>query len=79
MSLHNPHIVAEPGGNSVNVDAFTRANRRKRVTHHMWANPGNALDLHILTKCAPEVEPVTMASVRDIGLQYERRAQTLTL
>src|SRR6266550_8004321 len=47
MSLHNPYIVAEPGGNSVNVDAFTRANRRKRVTHHMWANPGNALGLRL--------------------------------
>src|SRR5207244_10701142 len=76
IATHDAHIYTEPVRDSVNCDPYPRTNRCKRVTQHMWADPGNALGLHVITRCAPKVEPVTMASVRHIRLQHERRAQT---
>ena len=50
MPLHDTNVVPEPGCDSVDVDPLARANRRKGVTHHVPAAPGDCLRFHVLQR-----------------------------
>src|ERR1700731_4135179 len=69
MALHDTHIVAQSGCDSVDVASLARSDRLERMTHHVRGEPRNSLRLHEFGKGAPKIEPIAMGSVRHIRLQ----------
>ena len=77
MLLHDAHIVAEPGGDTVDVDASACADGSERMPHDVRTDPRYPLSDHVVVESPSEIESVAMFALNDIRLKNIWGTQTV--